>query len=56
MENFDMESADETMKKLEGYEYPQQIQEFVNELSGKVLNLDTDGAKESIAKIKELIQ
>lgn len=56
MEHFDMESADETMKKLEGYEYPQQIQEFVNELSGKVLNLDTDGAKESIAKIKELIQ
>ena len=56
MEHFEMEQADETMKKLEAYEYPEQIQEMVSELSGYVLNLDTDGAGACVQRIKELME
>lgn len=53
MDSFDMETADETMKKLEAYDYPDNLLRYIERLSGMVLNLDNDGARECIENIKE---
>lgn len=53
MDSFDMETADEMMKKLEGYDYPDNLLQYIERLSGMVLNLDNDGARECIENIKE---
>lgn len=54
MDDFDMELADETMRKLESYDYPENIRIHIERLSDKVLNLDNDGARECVEEIKKI--
>lgn len=56
MDCFEMELADETMKKLENFDYPEKLLQQIERLSGMVLNLDNDGARECVDRIKELIE
>jgi|GEM_PF-4541105 len=55
MDDFDTELCDDSMKKLEEFEYSKDAQGLVKKLGSMVTNLDADGAKEVIGNIKGVI-
>lgn len=52
MENFDTDLADDTMKSLEGYDYPESVTPLIKKMSGMVFNLDSDGVSRICEEIK----
>ena len=51
----DYDTADFVMEEIKKYQYSEKIQSFINELSGQVLNMESENAICSIDKIKEIL-
>ena len=56
LEDFDVDAADDIMKKITSYSYTDKINEYVKELSGAVADLDGDVAEEIMKGIEEELE
>ena len=55
-EDFDVDAADDIMKKIKSYSYSDKIDEYVKDLSGAVADLDEDAANEIMKSIEEELE
>jgi len=53
MENLDVDVADELMKKLQQYQYTDEINSKVEKLAITVVNLDSEGASALIEELRQ---
>ena len=56
MEDFDVDRADEAVKRLEQYACPQEIREELNGLSACIAAVDDEGTFEAIGRIKRTME
>lgn len=51
----DYDTADFMMEEIKKYSYSRELQMLVDELSGQVLNMETDNAIETVEKLKKIL-
>jgi CheY-like chemotaxis protein len=51
----DYDTVDFLMEEINKYQYSKELQVFVNELSGQILNMDSTNAMETLEKINKLL-
>ena len=51
----DYDTVDFMMNEINKYQYPKELQKFVDELAGQVLNMETDNAVNTLEKIKSTL-
>ena len=51
----DYDTADFVLEEIKKYQYSNEIQSFINELSGQVLNMESENAIDTIEKIKSVL-
>jgi len=56
MEDMDIDASDETIEKVRQYAFSDEVQKLVDELSSAVVNLDSEGAGELIARLVCIVQ
>ena len=42
------------MEEIKKYKYSKEVQTFVNELAGQILNMESENAIETIERLKEI--
>ena len=56
MEDFDVDRADEAMRKLEGFSVPENMRDELSILAADIVAVDDDGVFESIGKIRKSME
>ena len=56
MEDFDVDRADEAMRKLEGFSVPENIRDELSILKADIVAVDDDGVFESIGEIRKSME
>ena len=51
----DYDTADFIMEEIKKYKYSKEVQTFVNELAGQILNMESENAIETIERVKEIL-
>ena len=51
----DYDTADFIMEEIKKYKYPKEVQTFVDELAGQILNMESENAIETIERVKEIL-
>ncbi|MBO4915433.1 MAG: response regulator [Oscillospiraceae bacterium] len=56
LEDFDIDTADETMKKLRSYSYPPEAEQLIPLLAAAVADIDEEAANEAMEKMEEAMK
>ena len=56
MEDMDIDASDEIMEQIRQYEYEEEMQQFVDELSTAVVNLDSEHVTALVEKMEEQLK
>ena len=51
----DYDTADFIMEEIKKYKYTKEVQAFVDELAGQILNMESDNAMDTIERVKEIL-